>query len=49
MKTVGVYIENQDAALDFYRDKLGFELRRRLSMGTGGDWIEVAPPGDRYR
>ena len=43
--TVGVYVENQDRALEFWRDRVGFEVKRRESMGNAGDWIEVAPPG----
>ncbi|MDH2429204.1 VOC family protein [Sphaerisporangium sp. TRM90804] len=42
--TVDVFVRDQDAALDFYVGKLGFELRRDDSMGPMR-WIEVAPPG----
>lgn len=46
IKTVGIYVEDTNAALDFYLDKLGFELRRREPLGnTGHEWIEVAPKG----
>ncbi|MGI8588576.1 MAG: VOC family protein [Chloroflexia bacterium] len=47
VQTVGVYVRDQQAALDFYKDKLGFEVRQDAPMGEpGGDrWIEVAPPG----
>jgi lactoylglutathione lyase len=43
--TVAVYVRDQDAAVEFYVDKLGFELRADRSMGPGPRWIEVAPPG----
>jgi len=43
IKTVAVYVEDQQKALDFYTQKLGFEVRRRQSLGPQGDWIEVAP------
>jgi catechol 2,3-dioxygenase-like lactoylglutathione lyase family enzyme len=43
--TVGVPVSNQDQALEFYRDKLGFELRMDGTFGEGLRWIEVAPPG----
>ncbi|WP_218157174.1 VOC family protein [Saccharopolyspora shandongensis] len=41
---IGVYVTDQDAALSFYTEKLGFEVRK---LQDGGDfkWIEVAPPG----
>jgi catechol 2,3-dioxygenase-like lactoylglutathione lyase family enzyme len=42
--TVGVPVTDQDRALEFYLDKLGFEKRRDLPFGDGR-WIEVAPPG----
>lgn len=41
---VGVYVSDQDAALAFYTEKLGFEVRS-LRQGPGMKWIEVAPPG----
>ncbi len=43
--TVGIYVDDQEAALRFWVDRVGFELRRRESMGRMGDWLEVAPPG----
>ena len=44
-RTVGVYVSNQDRALDFYVDKLGFEKRTDEPMGPEARWIEVAPAG----
>ncbi|HEY6318279.1 MAG TPA: VOC family protein [Acidimicrobiia bacterium] len=43
--TVGVPVTDQDRALAFYLDTLGFETRRDVPMGDNGRWIEVAPPG----
>ena len=43
--TVIVPVSDQDAALDFYTQKLGFELRGDTPFGDGNRWIEVAPPG----
>lgn len=37
-------VEDQDRALAFYREVLGFEVRRDVRMGTTR-WLEVAPPG----
>ena len=43
--TVFVPVANQDRALDFYVEKLGFEKRADFQYGDGNRWIEVAPPG----
>jgi catechol 2,3-dioxygenase-like lactoylglutathione lyase family enzyme len=43
--TVFVPVSNQDRALEFYLDKLGFEKRVDFSYGEIHRWIEVAPPG----
>jgi catechol 2,3-dioxygenase-like lactoylglutathione lyase family enzyme len=36
-------IADQDAALAFYTEKLGLELRADVPFGNGDRWIEVAP------
>jgi predicted enzyme related to lactoylglutathione lyase len=46
---VGVYVSDEDRALDFYVNKLGFEKRADEPMGDGLRWIEVAPPGAATR
>lgn len=38
-------VADQDAAVAFYTGKLGWEVRSDVSMGEGGRWVEVAPPG----
>ncbi len=43
--TVGIYVSDQDRALDFYVNKLGFEKLIDEPMGSGARWIEVAPAG----
>ncbi len=45
MRTVGVPVADQEQALQFYVDTLGFEKRLDVPMGSGARWIEVAPPG----
>ena len=45
VRTVGVPVTDQDRALEFYVDKLGFEKRLDASFGEGQRWVEVAPPG----
>jgi lactoylglutathione lyase len=44
VRTVGVAVTDQDRALEFYLDQLGFEKRLDVPMGGNGRWIEVAPP-----
>lgn len=43
--TVMVAVSDQDRAIDFYTQKLGFELRGDTPYGDGDRWVEVAPPG----
>jgi catechol 2,3-dioxygenase-like lactoylglutathione lyase family enzyme len=38
-------VEDQERALRFYRDVLGFEVLRDAMLGHGVRWLEVAPPG----
>jgi lactoylglutathione lyase len=44
-------VADQDAAIDFYTKKLGFELRGDTRFGENGEmrWVEVAPPGSTAR
>jgi catechol 2,3-dioxygenase-like lactoylglutathione lyase family enzyme len=43
--TVMVPVSDQDRAIEFYVDKLGFEKRGDTRYGDGERWVEVAPPG----
>lgn len=43
--TVIVPVSDQDKAIDFYLDKLGFEKRTDIPLGESERWVEVAPPG----
>ena len=38
-------VTDQDRAVEFYTDTLGFEKRMDVSYGDGDRWVEVAPPG----
>jgi predicted enzyme related to lactoylglutathione lyase len=49
VNTVGVYVSDQQRALEFYRDRLGFEVLNDAPMGEDARWIEVAPPGAHTR
>jgi len=44
-------VSDQDAALAFYTEKLGFEIRNDMRFGENGEyrWLEVAPPGSTAR
>jgi lactoylglutathione lyase len=44
IRTIGIPVVDQEKALAFYVDKLGFETRLDVPMGEGARWIEVAPP-----
>jgi catechol 2,3-dioxygenase-like lactoylglutathione lyase family enzyme len=39
-----VYVTDQDAARDFYVEKLGFEPRSDVTMGDGFRWVTVGHP-----
>ena len=43
--TVYLAVSDQDRALAFYRDLLGFEVRTDAEFGEGYRWVEVAPAG----
>jgi catechol 2,3-dioxygenase-like lactoylglutathione lyase family enzyme len=42
---VAVYVNDQEAALRFWTEQVGFELRTDERYGEEHRWIEVAPPG----
>jgi catechol 2,3-dioxygenase-like lactoylglutathione lyase family enzyme len=44
-------VADQDAAIAFYVDTLGFEVRSDSRFGEHDEnrWVEVAPPGSRAR
>ena len=44
IKSTTVYVSDPNKAIDFYTNKLGFELRSDQAFGEGLRWIEVAPP-----
>ena len=54
MDDIGVVmftVASQDAAIAFYTNKLGFELRADTPFGPNGEyrWVEVAPAGSHAR
>ena len=40
-----VWVLDQDSALAFYTEKLGFELRYDVEMGPGARWVTVGAKG----
>lgn len=44
LKFASIPVANQDRALDFYVNTLGFTLITDQPMGPGMRWIEVRPP-----
>jgi catechol 2,3-dioxygenase-like lactoylglutathione lyase family enzyme len=47
VRSVGIYVGDQDRAKEFFTGTLGFELVQDTPMGEGpgaARWIEVAPP-----
>jgi catechol 2,3-dioxygenase-like lactoylglutathione lyase family enzyme len=41
--TVVIPVSDQDRAIEFYVDTLGFEKRSDVPFGNGYRWVEVAP------
>ena len=44
MNHVSLFVLNQDSALDFYVNKLGFKVHTDAPMGPGARWLTVCPP-----
>lgn len=42
---VSLVVRDYKEAIDFYTQKLGFELREDTAMGEGRRWVVVAPKG----
>src|ERR1700748_3700370 len=47
ISTAQVWVHDQDAALDFYTNKLAMEVRADVTVPELGNfrWLTVAPPG----
>lgn len=43
--TIIVPVSDQDGAIAFYTEKLGFEKRSDTPFGNGDRWVEVGPAG----
>jgi catechol 2,3-dioxygenase-like lactoylglutathione lyase family enzyme len=42
---VAVPVSDQDAAIAFYTEKLGFTVDADIAVGDSYRWVEVSPPG----
>ena len=49
VKFVGIPVKDQERALAFYRDKLGFKVATDQPMGEGRRWIELRIGGAETR
>ena len=38
-------VSDQDAAIAWYTEKLGFTVSADVPFGEGDRWVEVSPPG----
>ena len=45
----GIFVNDQEAALDFYTNKLGLEMIQDEPYGEGARWITVSPTEMRIR
>jgi predicted enzyme related to lactoylglutathione lyase len=49
LKFAGIAVKDQDAALAFWTQKVGFRVATDQPMGPGRRWIELAIPGAETR
>lgn len=47
LSIISILVEDQEAALHFYTEKLGLEKRSDVTYGPGMRWLTVAPKGQR--
>ena len=45
IKFIGIPVADQDRALDFYTEMLGFRILTDQQFGAGQRWIELSIPG----
>jgi lactoylglutathione lyase len=47
--TAAVYVDDQEKAVDFWINQVGFEVRLEKEMGPKAKWIELSPKGAESR
>jgi lactoylglutathione lyase len=45
ISTVGIYVDSQEKAKEFWVNKVGFEVKAEYAMGPRATWLEVGPKG----
>ncbi len=45
IQLTSIFVDDQNTALRFYTDLLGFEPRQDMPLGNGDRWLTVAAPG----
>ena len=45
LDNISIWVHDQDEALAFYTDKLGFEVTFDITIDSGFRWLEIALPG----
>lgn len=45
---VTIYVKDQEAAKDFWLNKMGFVLKEEMPMGPDAKWIEVGPSENEF-
>ncbi|GGI14060.1 VOC family protein [Gottfriedia solisilvae] len=45
---VTLYVQDQEAAKDFWINKVGFVLKYEMAMGPNAKWIEVGPSESEF-
>jgi len=46
IKFASIYVDDQETALKFYRDKLGFKVKQDDAYGPDTRWLSVVSPED---
>ena len=49
VKFVSIPVRDQDQALSFYTEKLGFQVLTDQPMGDGQRWVELRIPGSETK
>lgn len=44
ISNIALVVENYDDAIEFYTEKLNFELIENTDLGGGKRWVQISPP-----
>ena len=45
---ITIYVNNQDEAIKFWTEKIGFVVKFEQQMGANMKWVEIAPNSDEF-